>query len=182
MHQSSNPLNSHSLSNSPINPLPSLPASYVNELLHWMDRHLTILRELGLDPPPLSQSKAEWLQQFILSSHWLHTSVPSQSSNKAYADAWIDYQNPPSRLEEFYYSYPQFSIFQGLAKLSSVDNIWPKPSRHILATLLATESELSKGLESEYESFMHFHAQEVLLIQAVVGYSELIDDVMDHHY
>ena len=51
-----------------------------------------------------------------------------------------------------------------------------------LATLMAAEFKLSKGLESKYESFMHFHAREVLLIQAVVGYSKLIDDVMDNHY
>ncbi len=182
MNQSSNPLHSHSPSDSPITPPPSLPVSYVNEPLHWTDRHLTVLRELGLDPPPFSPSKAEWLEQFILSSHWLHTSMPSRSPDEAYADAWIDYQNPPSRLEEFYYSYPHFSIFQGLAELSSVDNVWPKPSRRILAALLAAESELSEGLKYEYESFMHFHAREVLLIQAVAGYSELIDDVMDNRY
>ena len=42
---------------------------------------------------------------------------------------------------------------------------------------MATESKLSRGLESKYESFMHFHAREVLLIQAIAGYSKLIDDV-----
>ena len=140
MNQSSNPLHSHSPSNSPINPPSSLPVSYVNKPLHWTDRHLNILQELGLDPLPFSPSKAEWLEQFILSSHWLHTSMPSRSPDEAYADAWIDYQNPPSRLEEFYYSYPHFSIFQGLAELSSVDNIWPKPSRCILAVYFSANA------------------------------------------
>jgi len=112
--------------------------------------------------------------------------MPFRSPDEAYADAWIDFQKPPSRLEDFYYSYPAFSIFQGLADLSSVNNTWPNPSpnpsRRILATLVAAESELSTGLESEYESFMHFHTREVLLIKAVAGYSKLIDDVSNNNY
>src|SRR5882762_4429995 len=88
LHPSSHPENPHSRSTSPIPPQSS---SDVDGPHHWTDQHLAVFQDLGLDPPPpFCPSKAAWLQQFILCSHWLHTSMPSCSPDEVYAGRCMD--------------------------------------------------------------------------------------------
>jgi hypothetical protein len=122
----------------------------------------------------------DWFRSFTLNRQWLHGSLPHRSAEDAYADAWILYQGTPTAPDKPYYSYPDFDLFHRLAALSSVDNVWPEPSRRVTAALLGADQEIQISLESEYHSFMFYYEKQILLTQAAAGYSELIDDVLSH--
>jgi hypothetical protein len=112
-------------------PLPPLTPLLQDDLLmSWSNHEVSLLKEIGINPPPpFDLPLADWLAEFSICSLWLETSMPDRSAKDAYADAWIDYQDPPTRLQDFRYLYAHYSLFRELATLSSVHNIWPDPSR-----------------------------------------------------
>ena len=120
---------------------------------------------------------ADWFAEFIMSRLWLETSMPDHTAEDSYADAWIEYQNPPTRLWDFGYSYAHYSLFRELASLSSVRTIWPHPSRRVLGALLGAEAEMILGLQLELHSFMICHQRQIELIQIIGGYCELLDEI-----
>ena len=149
--------------------------------MSWSDRELALMTEIGLDYPSFDLTSACWLTEFSFCSLWLHTSMEDSSAEEAYADAWIDFQAPPSRLHDFRYSYLHCALFRELACLSWVSNIWPHPSRCVLGAFLGVEAEMLVGLESALHLFMFYHERQIDFCQIVAGYCDLIDDVQTNH-
>jgi hypothetical protein len=111
-------------------PPPLTPLLQDDLLMSWSNREVSLLKEIGIDPPPpFDLPLADWLTEFSICSLWLETSMPDCSAEDGYADAWIDYQDPPTHLQDFQYSYAHYALFRKLATLSLVHNIWPDPSR-----------------------------------------------------
>lgn len=92
--------------------------------MSWSNHKVSLLKEIGIDPPPpFDLPLTDWLVEFSIRSLWLEMLMPDRSAKDVYADAWIDYQDPPTRLQDFRYSYAHYSLFCELATLSSVHNI-----------------------------------------------------------
>ena len=149
--------------------------------MSWSEREVSLWKAMGRDPPPpFNVPVADWFAEFVMSRLWLETSMPDRAAEDVYVDAWIEYQNPPTRLWDFGYSYPHYSLFRELASLSSVRTIWPHPSRRVLGALLGAETEMILGLQSELYSFMIYHERQIELIQVIEGYCELLDEIQQN--
>ena len=133
--------------------------------------------------PPDDPYTTQLLCQLFKSLEWVERASPTVTSDEAYDKAWIHSSSHEGQtfLIQQFHVIPHWFLFDFMSRLASqemVDQHVNEPSDILVRAMQGAHSELLAAIESTYTSFLALHERGCLLSEALIGYDNILEDLI----